>query len=176
MQTTDEQFSFDDNFLNCIRYIHEVRIFNEIQNSKKILIFDFRNREEYFMQNLGLSLNIPFDEHDFEFYQALDDKKIAVLDKYTDCCEVKQRLKSFKRYFIVLLMSETRIKRKTIENCLSEETDSLERDKIIKTLLFYKALVKQGVREIGIFNLGINKLASEYGFMINKSNTRTCIK
>ena len=67
-------------------------------------------------------------------------------------------------------MSENKIKRKTIETCSSSlncNPDSVEKEKIIKTLLFYKALVSNGVREIGIFNLGINKLISEYSFMMN---------
>jgi hypothetical protein len=179
-ESPNDQYSFDENFLNNIKYIHEVRIFNEIQNNKKILIFDFRRKDEYFKTNLGLSLNIPYDEHTYDFYQNFNEKKVATLvEQYTGCHEVKQRLRSFKRYFIVLLMSENRIKRKTIESCSSSGDDSVdpvEKEKIIKTLLFYKALVSNGVREIGVFNLGINKLTSEYGFMMNFNDAKTCLK
>lgn len=183
MQLNESQnhlYSFDENFLYNIKYIHEVRIFNEIQNNKKILIFDFRTKDEYFKSKLGLSINIPYDEHNYDFYENFNDKKVACLiEQYTGCSDVKLRLKSFKRYFIVLLMSENKIKRKTIETCSSSlncNPDSVEKEKIIKTLLFYKALVSNGVREIGLFNLGINKLISEYSFMMNFNDSKTCIK
>ena len=169
---------FNEIFFNSIKYIHEVKIFNEIQNNKKIIIFDFRNREEYLSNHLDLSLNIPFDEHELDYYETLFDKKLNITDqKYIDSEEVKLRLKNCRRYFIVIIMSEERIKRKAIENCeRDQDINLLTKEKILKTLLFYKSLVIKGVRDIGIYNLGIKELTSQYKFMMHSRDIKPLIK
>jgi hypothetical protein len=146
--------------------MHEVKIFNEIQNNKKILIFDLRTVEEYKANHIDLSINIPYNEHDNNFFETICDKKFnLVKDQYMNNREVKQRIETFKRYYIVLIMSQKRIKKKKIENFDSTEVDKDEKDRIIKTLLFYESLILNGVREIGVYNLGIDKMVEKYDFI-----------
>jgi hypothetical protein len=158
---------FDSNFINTLKYIHEIKIFNEIQNQSKILIFDFRKRSEYEARHLDLSINIPYDESDTDFFETFCESKIKLLCEnftHSDC--VRQRIKSYKRYFIALIMSEEKIKRKQIENVLSDEGEEEKREAIQKVMLFYKALIIKGVREIGLYNGGMKKVAENYEFML----------
>lgn len=158
---------FDDNFFRNLKYIHEIKIFNEIQNNKKILIFDFRKREEFVASHIELSVNIPHNEYDHDFFESLCDNKIKTLcEDFTECEEVRKRIKNYKRNFVALIMSQEKIKRRTIESCESMEIEQDERDRITKTLLFYKALVCNHVREIGVYNSGMGRFSEHFQFLL----------
>jgi hypothetical protein len=73
----------------------------------------------------------------------------------------------YKRFFIVIIMSEIRIQRKTILN-LSPSHSKEEQATIDKSLLFYKSLTDNRVRELGLYNLGFNKFSETYYFMITR--------
>lgn len=165
MKTEDEE-NFPHSFLLNINFIHEVKIFNEIQNNKKILIFDFRTKEDYNRTSLYYSINIPYNEHDKNNLKVFNvDKMMELASKE----EIKEMVRKYKRYYIVIIMSEKKIARKKILK--HENSEDIERDIIIKTLLFYKALVNNRVRELGLFNLGFSKFVDHYEFIVCKNSS-----
>lgn len=161
----NKNVEFTENFINSINFIHEVKIYNEIQNSGKILVFDLRSRADFDKSHLENSINIPLDEFDFEFFEKFDENKIANL--VTDDT-VKSMVLKYKRYFIVIIMSETRIQRKTILDAKSAVSKE-EQDTIKKSLQFYKSLTDNKVRELGLYNLGFKKFSEVYYFMITNN-------
>jgi hypothetical protein len=179
MNTIKETMTIDTIFLKSIKLINEVKIFNEIQNYKKLIIFDFRKREDFNINHIHNSINIPFNEFDFKFFETIDDQKLCYLcNNFVKCDELKCMLKRYKRYYIVLIMSQEKIKRKTIEaigtgkKLNSEE----EKDQIIKSLLLYKALQKNRVYEMGMFNLGFKKIIKHFDFLVCSETRKSIVK
>jgi hypothetical protein len=70
---------FDDKFISSNIFIHEVKVYNEIQNEKKILLFDLRKKEDYNKCHLDFSINIPYNEYDEDFFKLFDSKKIKYI-------------------------------------------------------------------------------------------------
>ena len=171
-----EKELFDQKFLTEVAYIQEIKIFNEIQNRKKILIIDLRKREEYDALHLELSINLPYNEYDDEFFFNLFTKKNQNWSLLTNDEDVKKRLKDFKRYFIAIVMSEEKIKRRQVESFNSDEIDTEESNRIIKSLLLYKCLKQNGVREKGIYNSGISKFKTNYNFLLCTYGNKPIIK
>jgi hypothetical protein len=153
--------NFDQSFLKSIFFIHEVKIFNEIQNKKKIIIFDLRKRDEYNKCFLEGSINIPYNEYDYEFFETFNESTISGMTSNTN---LKEKILRYKRYFIAIIMSEKKIKRKDILE-LNSTDDEAERIK--KCLLFYKSLIRNKVREIGLFNKGFERISKDYYFLVN---------
>lgn len=151
----------DPKFLYSINFIHEVKIYNEIQNNKKILIFDLRKRQDFKEAYLDYSINLPYDEHDEEFYDSFSEKKIA---EYAGSKELKEMVAKYKRFYIVIVMSEVKVARKKILKY--EEINGEEKAIIVKSLTLYKSLVKNRVREMGLFNLGFKKFVDHYDFLV----------
>ena len=154
---------FESNFLLDINFIHEVKIFNEIQNNKKILIFDLRKREDYLNSNLKFSINLPYDEHSHEIYKNFDEE---ILCTFTQDSEVKEMLRKFRRFYIVIIMSEVKIPRKRI----LKYTECIDDEKCIvsKSMLLYEALTRRKVRDLGLFNLGFRIFREHYEFIVNR--------
>jgi len=157
----EESLHFDSDFLFNINFIHEVKIYNELQNNKKILIFDLRKKEEKEFWSLDYTINIPYDEHSDDFFSIFEVENFI---KKTDNHEVKEMLYKYKRFYIVIVMSEEKIARRTILKF--PECDGDEKLIIKRSLLLYKALTNKRVRELGLFNLGFKKFAEHYGFLI----------
>ena len=108
-----------------------------IQNYKKLIIFDFRKREDFNINHIHNSINIPFNEFDFKFFETIDDQKLCYLcNNFVKCDELKCMLKRYKRYYIVLIMSQEKIKRKTIEAIGTDKklNSEEEKDQIIKKI------------------------------------------
>jgi hypothetical protein len=169
MNTIKETVMNDTKLIKSLKLINEVKIFNEIQNYKKLIIFDFRKREDFQVNHIEHSIHIPFNEFDFQFFENVDDQKLCYLcNNFVKCEELKTMLKRYKRHYIVLIMSQEKIKKKTIEEVgtgkkfHSEE----EKEQILKSLLFYKALQKNRVYEMGLFNLGFKKIMKHYDFLV----------
>jgi len=169
----------DTKFLKSLKLINEVKIFNEIQNYKKLIIIDFRKREDFNINHIENSINIPFNEYDFQFFETIDDQKMCyICNNFVRCENLKSMLKRYKRHYIVLIISQEKIKRKTIEaigtgkKLNSEE----EKDQIIKSLLFYKALQKNRVYEMGMFNLGFKKITKYFDFLVCSESRRSLAK
>jgi hypothetical protein len=150
---------FDQSFLEKVHMIHDVKIFNELQNQKKIIIFDLRNRDEYNNCYLDESVNLPFDEYPEQFFDNFDEKIISEKVYQND---LKNKVLRFKRYYIAIILSENKISRKEI---LSMESSHLE--KINKSLLLYNCLINKKVREIGLYNKGFDRICQHYNFLIN---------
>lgn len=151
---------FDPSFLLNINFIHEVKIFNELQNNKKILIFDLRKKEEYILANLDFSINLPFDQHENHLFDNFNETKLAEM---TNSKDLKEMIKKYKRFYIAIVMSEEKVARKKIINL---EAEGEEKVQIEKSLMLYKALVKKRVRELGLFNLGFKKFVDHYYFLV----------
>jgi hypothetical protein len=176
-----KESALDIKFLKSLKYINEVKIFNEIQNFKNVIIFDFRKREEFKTYQIEQSIHIPFDEFDVNFFESIDDQKLCYLcNNYVSCHESRSMLRKYKRHYIVLIMSEEKIKRKTIEEMFSyfPQKEKMEEgnEQILKCLLFYKALKKNGVYEMGLFNVGFRKFFQHYDFMVNTSFRKQIVK
>jgi hypothetical protein len=159
---------FNDKFYKSLQYIHEVKIFNEIQNYKNILIFDFRRKEEFDKHRIENSINLPFDKYDYSFFETLDEAKIKQIAEVASLNEeTRNMLKRHKRYYIALIISEEKIKRAMIESCEKFDSDDIERERIIKCLLFYNALVKNRVYELGLYNKGFKKFEQHYYYLVS---------
>ena len=72
---------FNDKFFKSINFIDETKIFNELQNNKKILIFDFRPKSLFKQNHLENSINLPIDEIEVESLNEFDDQSLT---KYTE--------------------------------------------------------------------------------------------
>jgi rhodanese-related sulfurtransferase len=155
-----------EELLAKINFIHEVKIYNEIQNHKKIIIFDLRQRDQYQKAHVQFSINIPFNEYDAQFYINFSEKKYADL---TDSEDLKEMIKSYKRYYIVIIMSDEKIKRKNIIS-FNKQEEGVDKEIIRKSLLLYQSLVTNKVRELGLYNIGFSKFASYYYFLVNRDN------
>jgi hypothetical protein len=156
-----------EEILSKINFIHEVKIYNELQNHKKILIFDLRPKESYQNSHVHFALNIPHNEHDSLIYSNFNEDTYSEL---TDFEEIRAMIKSYKRYYIVIITSDNKIKRKTILNFFKQK-EGTEKDIIRKSLLLYQCLVeKNKIREIGLFNMGFNKFSDHYYFIVTRNN------
>jgi hypothetical protein len=175
MDSLEKQFSFEPSFLKNLKFINEVKIFNEIQNSKKIIIFDLRSKEEFISHHLELSVNITYNENNFDFFENISKGNLD--SKFNNVCEeISKRLKNYKRYFVAILMSEKKIKKTKIQNFDFNDLDDSDKEKIIKSLLFYKSLVSNGVRELGIFSYGMEKIMLHYDFLLNYKDKQPQVK
>ncbi len=163
-------YKYDQKFLDCILFIHEVKIFNEIQNKRKILIFDLRKKDEYHKCYLDESINIPYNEYDYEFFETFKENKISELaiDEY-----LKEKVLRYKRYFIAIIMSDKKIRRRDI---LKQVGNDDELDRIKKSLLLYKSLINNKVREIGLFNKGFDKILNNYSFLVTHLSCSPTLK
>ncbi len=161
---------FTEEILNEINFIHEVKIFNELQNHKRILILDIRTSDEFKNTHLEYAINIPYNLNEETF--IFDEKRFA---DYADNEESRMMVERFRRYYIVIVMSEEKIKRKVIMKYFNLKED-LIKEKIRKSINLYHSLYKRKVREIGLFNLGFRKFADHYAFIIMKNNNKALTK
>ncbi len=156
-----------------IKYISDVKLYNEIQNDKKILILDLRSREEYAAGHIALSFNIPFDEYDYEFFQSWCNNSSVLENKTDDTC-IKLRLKNFKRYFIGIIISNFKINPLVIEQIINNSGDNQNdessnyNERITKALLLYQSLMSNSVRELGLYNLGLEVFYGNYSFLMSR--------
>jgi hypothetical protein len=153
-------------FSSSITFIHDTKVFNEIQNDKKILIFDLRKKDEYEINHLENSINIPYNEYELTFFSAVNEK---LLSQLADNKEMKNNILRLRRFYIVILISQTKISKKTIirrkSNCWEES------DIISKSLVFYSNLQKAKVREMGLYNHGFEKINKHYFFLTKSLST-----
>jgi len=164
---------FDEKFIKSVNIINEVKIFNELQNYKKIIFFDFRNVADYNLNHLQHTIHLPFTEFEFDFFENLNEEKIKFIgNKLIQCDELKEMLKKYKRHYIVLILSEEKIKRKIIQSTCFENFDPSDEKKsqITKCLMFYRALRKNRVYEIGLYNLGFEKIIQHYDYLLVKES------
>jgi hypothetical protein len=122
---------------------------------------------------MKFSIHLPFTDFDFDFFENINDEKINfICNKYIYCEELKEMLRKYKRHFIVLILSEEKIKRKTIECASSEKYDITDEKniKIIKCLMFYRALRNNRVYEMGLYNLGFEKISRHYDYLLVKES------
>lgn len=154
---------------NNIHFINEVKVFNEIQNNKKIIILDLRSKSDFDKLSLPLALNLPYDELDYSFFQQFDENEVA---KFTEDIELKNKVFKYKRYFIAIIMSQAKIKRSIIRQSPENWPEDLK-EQILKSLLLYQSLVNLKIREMGLFNLGFEKFVSYYSFLFHNN---LCVK
>jgi hypothetical protein len=153
---------------NNITFIHEVKVFNEIQNDKKVLIFDLRKKEDYEVSHLENSINIPYDEYEEIFFKSINEK---LLSELTNCKEMRNNILRLRRFYIVILISQNKISRKKIIGEISSNEE--EADIIKKSSLFYSNLQKAKIRELGLYNHGFNKIINHYFFLTKSLSSYT---
>ena len=151
-------------FMQNIRkfhFINETKIFNEIQNNKKILVFDLRSKSDYSKTSLPNSVNLPFDEKPIEFFENF------ISNISTDLSEdqsVKDMLCKFRRFYIAIVFSEEKFHRKEIINYDAERLRSNEA--LFKALCLYYSLSANKVREMGIHLKGFSSISNKYFFIV----------
>jgi rhodanese-related sulfurtransferase len=156
-----DQFE-NEQFFKKIQFISEEKIFNELQNDKKILIFDFRKKADFDKKHLDNSINIPFDEVEFEFLQKFDTQ---ILQSYTNDTNVKSLIPKSRRQFIAIIMHNDKIsKKKILQPSKFSEEEQFHTGKI---LTFYKTLHLNKHREMAIFNKGFTRIEKYYSFLLN---------
>ncbi len=163
---------FTEDKLNEINFIHEVKIFNELQNHKRILIFDLRTSEQFTNTHLEYAINIPYNLTNEDMFSSFEEAKYV---SFTDSEVSKLMIERFRRYYIVIIMSEIKIKRKVIMKYFHLKEEPYK-EIIRKSLLLYHSLYKRKVTEIGLYNLGFRKFAEHYSFVIMKYNNKALTK
>lgn len=157
----DFQEIFNQNFLKKVNFVNENKIFNELQNSRKILIFDFRSRIEFKESHCENSINIPHDEVEIENLLNMNENYLYTFtngDPY-----LQTLLSKYKRLFIAIVCSQQKIPRK---NFLSKEQSKTNEDLLIaKVLLLYRSLINNKIREIGIYIKGYTLFEESYSFL-----------
>jgi hypothetical protein len=150
-----------------IKFISDIKIYNELEG-QKIMIFDLRSRKEFQDGNIyNVSINLPHDEISLELFdnpKLIDDK---LLDEFAHNNVLKTSISKIKRFFVVIIMSEEKISKADI---LKSATFIDEKDvncpSVLKTLCFYRNLINNKVREIGIYNKGFSLFKKTYPFFI----------
>ena len=149
--------------LKKVQFINEVKIHNEIQNHKKILIFDLRSQKEFSESSLPYSLNIPFKDYSENFFKNFS-KNILNFQLNGKEDDLKEMILKYKRFYIAIIFDRKKFHRKEILN-FSEEKFK-EEESLYKALLLYNSLTSNKVREIGLFIKGYEKLKSKFWFIL----------
>jgi len=147
-----------------INFINETTIFNEIQNNKKILIFDLRSKSDFEKMCLPNSVNLPFDEKPIEFFENFISH---INPDLSEDPSVQEMLYKFRRFYIAIIFSEEKFHRKEIINYDAERLGS--HDQLFKALCLYSSLSANKVREMGIQIKGFNRISSKYFFIVSNN-------
>jgi rhodanese-related sulfurtransferase len=159
---TSPEKNFEIKFLKSLNLIHEVKIYNEIQNNKKIIIIDLRTRSEYENCKIDFSVNLPYDELDVDFFSNFDEN--IIIEKFTENEELRKMLKTYKRFYIAVIMSESKICKGEIFGKVPASSEK-NGEIILKSMALMKAFYQKKIREIGLFNQGFSKLYKNYSFL-----------
>lgn len=159
---------FNQNFFKKVNFINENKIFNELQNNRKILVFDFRPRNEFNLYHCENSINIPNDEVEIENLITCQEN---FLYSFTNGeLYLKTLLSKYKRLFIAIVCSQQKIPKKSF---FMEDKGNSNGDLLIpKVLLLYRSLINNKVREIGIFIKGYKLFQESYNFLITHEITK----
>ncbi len=164
----DFQEIFNQTFFKKVNFINENKIFNELQNNRKILVLDFRSRSEFNEGHCDNSINIPSDEVEIENLFNMNENFLCTFtngDPY-----LQTLLSKHKRLFIAIVCSQQKIPKKKflIENqCNTNEDLS-----VAKVLLLYRSLINNKIREIGIYIKGYKQYEESYGFLKMHQTTK----
>lgn len=150
--------------LKKFNFINETKIFNEIQNNKKILVFDFRSKSEYEKMSLPNSINLPFDENPNEFFENFISQ---INPDLSEDLIIKEMLCKFRRFYIAIIFSEEKFHRKEIINYEVEKLRS--NDALYKALCAYHSLSSNKVREMGIHLKGFQAIFQKYFFIVKNN-------
>ena len=170
----ESKYSFDKKTIKSLHFINEIKIFNEIQNSKEVLIFDFRTVLSFRNAYIPHSLNIPYNSFELDFFQNYNIEKLLELTENPLTCKMVEK---YKRHYIIILISNEFIRKKHIYDIIANnicEDDSLY-ELIIKPLVFFETLIKNKVREIGVYNKGFQSFNTAYQFMVQESFTESTL-
>ena len=124
------------------------------------MIFDFRPRAEFKLKHFENSLNVPIDEIDVECLMNYNETELQL---YTDENNVKLLVSKYKRLFIGFVCSSEKIKRKSF---LCPDIDKNKSLRIGKILTFYKTLLSNKIREIGLYIKGFSNIESSFNFIL----------
>lgn len=160
----DFQELYKEPFQKKLNFITETKIFNELQNNKKIVIFDFRPRKQYEESHCENSINIPIDEIEVDSLSSFNEKALMAFnnDEPNRACV----LSKYKRLFVAIICSDEKLKK---SHFLSPNREDSTQELIIgKILVFYKTLITNKIRELGIYVKGFKLFSSNYNFVTLK--------
>ncbi len=149
-------------------FINETKIFNEIQNNKKILIIDLREKSHYENMSLPFSLNLPYDKNPEDFYSNFTN---YITPDLTEDQMIKEMLYRYKRFYIAIIFSEEKFNRKDIIDWDVEKIKSF--DSLNKALSMYYSFTSNRVREIGVCLKGFKRIYEKYSFIILNNLNKT---
>lgn len=152
-------------------YINETKIFNEIQNNKKILVLDLRSRNDYAKMSLPNSVNLPFDEKPNEFFENFIS---FISPDFSEDPIIREMLCKFRRYYIAIIFSEEKFHMKEIINYDAEKLQSEEA--LYKALCLYHSLSTNKVREMGIHLKGFSSIFTKYFFIVRNNLSEPLFK
>lgn len=145
-------------------FINETKIFNEIQNNKRILVLDLRPKKSFINFSLPNSVNLPYDEYSDEFFQKFINN---ITPDLSDDPFIKDMLKKFRRFYIAIIFSDEKFHRKDVINYDNDKIKSLNH--LYKALSLYSSLTTNKVREIGIDQKGFSCINSKYWFLVRNN-------
>jgi rhodanese-related sulfurtransferase len=160
---------YNEKFLNKLNFLNETKIFNELQNNKKIIVFDLRSRNEYEIYHCENSINVPIEEIEIENISTFNEQFLSQFtkdDSYKTCL-----LSKYKRLFVAIVCSQNRIKKSLF--LTSTKKDDAEEMFIGKILIFYQSLINNKIREIGLFVKGYKMFHENYNFVSLQGNELT---
>lgn len=164
--------SSNNNKNHKINFMSDIELFNEILNSLgEILIFDFRDEKSFKLNHFSkYSINLPYNSKHitYDFCNLYDPYSWEIFAKNDN---EKKIIKHLKRYHIVIISSNTIIKKCLILNLfnkLNRSTDfSDEEECSLKAIIFYNTLINNKIREISYFTGDYSNFLNKYNNIIN---------
>ena len=129
---------------NKLKMVSDSKLFNELEN-KKIIIFDFRPRKQFDQSSiLNYSINLPYDVINIELLEnpGIIDKRL--LEEFAHSDFMRRKSNVLKRNFILIIMSEDKIKKEEILKnfaLISSNDETNISDEILKSLKFFINLI-----------------------------------
>ena len=169
MVESNENIKTKRQFINLITHS---RLFNEISNNKgEILIFDFRKVEDFQKKSFEkYSVNFPYNHEKLTFEYC---SKYNISDWTSTFCndENKRVIARMKRFFILFVISDDKPNQEEIERLFNSDRINFEEEKIkdnealVKSILLYKTLKKNKIREVSFFKDSYKKFLNDFIFI-----------
>jgi len=110
------------------------------------------------------SINLPIDEVSVEDLMKMDENVLLSFTEH-NAEEGKALLAKYKRLFVAIIVSQEKVPKEKFKNPDFDNYDELL--KIGKILTFYKMLISNKIRELGIFSKGFRRFEQNFGFILS---------
>lgn len=155
------------------KLISENKIFNEVE-SQKILIFDFRSKEQFHRGCIrNFSINLPSETLGEKFFENPKILENRILESFASTDFLSKCIPKLKRFFVIIIMSEEKLNREEVLKYAGSNFNEMKGldENIINTLIkpikFYRNLVNNKVRELGLFYRGFSTFERKFPFIVS---------